>query len=69
MDEGCSVLQECEDLKGGLRYTVKSIADEFDIKPGVLNKAISLAHKAKLTEAKQDFADVEEVLETVGRTL
>jgi|TARA_A200000159_G_scaffold29078_1_gene25707 transposase-like protein len=69
VDEGCSVLQECEDLKGGLRDTVKAIADEFDIKPGVLNKAISLAHKAKLTEAKQDFADVEEVLETVGRTL
>ena len=69
VDEGCSVLQEVDDLKGGLRDTVKAIADEFDIKPGVLNKAISLAHKAKLTEAKQDFADVEEVLETVGRTL
>tara|TARA_B100001057_G_C22584903_1_gene846638 strand:- start:475 stop:735 length:261 start_codon:yes stop_codon:yes gene_type:complete len=69
VDEGCSVLQEVDDLKGGLRDTVKSIADEFDIKPSVLNKAIGLAHKAKLTEAKQDFADVEEVLETVGRTL
>jgi hypothetical protein len=69
VDEGCSVLQEVDDLKGGLRDTVKSIADELGIKPSVLNKAISIAHKAKLQEAKQDFDDVETVLETVGRTL
>lgn len=69
VDEGCSVLQEVDDLKGGLRDTVKSIADELGIKPSVLNKAISIAHKAKLQEAKADFDDVETVLETVGRTL
>ena len=69
VDEGCSVLQEVDDLKGGLRDTVKAIAEELDIKPSVLNKAISIAHKARLQEAKQDFDDVETVLETVGRTL
>lgn len=67
--EGCSVLQEIDDLKGGLKDTVKSIAEELDIKPAVLNKAITIAHKAKLTEARKDFEDVEQVLETVGRTL
>jgi hypothetical protein len=41
----------------------------LDIKPAVLNKAISIAHKARLQEAKQDFEDVETVLQTVGRTL
>ena len=69
VDEGCSVLQEVDDLKGGLRDTVKAIAEELEIKPAVLNKAISLAHKARLQEAKSDFEDVETVLETVGRTL
>lgn len=69
VDEGCSVLQEVDDLKGGLRDTVKAIAEELDIKPSVLNKAISIAHKARLQEAKSDFEDVETVLETVGRTL
>ena len=49
VEEGMQVLQEVDDLKGGLRDTVKSIADEMDIKPSVLNKAISIAHKAKLT--------------------
>jgi hypothetical protein len=48
---------------------VKAIAEELDIKPSVLNKAISIAHKARLQEAKQDFDDVETVLQTVGRTL
>ena len=69
IDEGCSVLQEVDDLKGGLKDTVKAIAEELDIKPAVLNKAISIAHKARLQEAKQDFEDVETVLQTVGRTL
>ena len=67
--EGMQVLQEVDDLKGGLRDTIKSIADEMDIKPSVLNKAISLAHKAKLSEARQEFEDVEQVLTTVGKTL
>ena len=67
VDEGCSVLQEIEDLKGGLKDTVKAIAEELDIKPSLINKAISIAHKARLTEEKQDFEDVETILKTVGR--
>lgn len=69
VDEGCSVLQEVDDLKGGLRDTVKAIAEEIDVKPSVLTKAISIAHKAKLAESRQDFEDIETILETVGRTL
>jgi len=69
VNEGCLVLQECDDLKGGLRDTVRAIAEEMDVKPSVLTKAISVAHKAKLTEVRQDFEDMETILETVGRTL
>tara|TARA_B100000678_G_scaffold285393_1_gene288450 strand:- start:531 stop:791 length:261 start_codon:yes stop_codon:yes gene_type:complete len=69
VNEGCLVLQEVEDLKGGLRDTVRAIAEEIDVKPAVLNKAISVAHKAKLTEIRADFEDMETILETVGRTL
>ena len=69
VNEGCLVLQEVEDLKGGLRDTVRAIAEEMDVKPSVLNKAITVAHKAKLTEARADFEDMETILETVGRTL
>ena len=69
VNEGCLVLQEVDDLKGGLRDTVRAIAEEIDVKPAVLNKAISVAHKAKLAETRQDFEDMETILETVGRTL
>ena len=69
VNEGCLVLQECEDLKGGLRDTVRAIAEEMDIKPAVLNKAITVAHKAKLAETRADFEDMETILETVCRTL
>ena len=69
VNEGCLVLQEVEDLKGGLRDTVRAIAEEMDVKPSVINKAITVAHKAKLTEARADFEDMETILETVGRTL
>jgi transposase-like protein len=67
VDEGCSVLQEIDDLKGGLKDTVNAIAEELDIKPSLITKAISIAHKARLTEAKKDFEDVEIILNTVGR--
>lgn len=67
VDEGCSVLQEIDDLKGGLKDTVNAIAEELDIKPSLISKAISIAHKARLTEAKKDFEDVEIILNTVGR--
>ena len=69
VNEGCLVLQEVDDLRGGLRDTVRAIAVEIDVKPSVLTKAISVAHKAKLTEARADFEDMETILETVGRTL
>ena len=69
VNEGCLVLQEVDDLRGGLRDTVRAIAVEIDVKQSVLTKAISVAHKAKLTEARADFEDMETILETVGRTL
>ena len=69
VNEGCLVLQEVDDLKGGLRDTVRAIAEEMDVKPSVLNKAITVAHKAKLAETRADFEDMETILETVGRTL
>ena len=53
VDEGCSVLQEVDDLKGGLKDTVKAIAEELDIKPAVLKKAIAKQTIEKIL--KTDF--------------
>jgi pheromone shutdown protein TraB len=67
--EGMSVMLEIETLQGGLTDTIKAIAEEMDIKPAVLKKAISMAHKASFGVAKQDHDLLETILETVGKTL
>jgi len=69
IDEGMQVTYEVETLKEGLRETVKAIAEEMDLKPGVLNKAIRIAHKASFQEEFDKFDELETILETVGRTL
>lgn len=69
IDEGMQVSYEIDTLKEGLRDTVKAIAEEMDLKPGVLNKAIRIAHKAGFQDEYDKFDELETILETVGRTL
>jgi hypothetical protein len=69
INEGMQVMQEVETLNEGLADTVKAIAEELEIKPAVLKKAIKLAHKAEFGKAKQDHEQLETILETVGKTL
>jgi len=69
IDEGCQVTYEIESLKEGLRETVKAIAEEMDLKPATLNKAIKVAHKASFQDEFDKFDELETILETVGRTL
>jgi hypothetical protein len=45
------------------------VTSRGEIKPGVLKKAIKLAHKAEFGKAKQDHELLENILETVGKTL
>jgi hypothetical protein len=69
VNEGCQVMHEIDTLQGGLNDTIKAIAEELEIKPAVLKKAIKLAHKAEFGKAKQDHELLETILETVGKTL
>ena len=45
INEGSNVLRELEDLNEGLKETVKAVAEELQIKPSWINKAIRIAHK------------------------
>lgn len=65
--EGIQVHTECDTLKGGLTDTVKAIAEEMDIKPAVLNKAIRTAYKADLENKREALSDLEDILVAVGR--
>ena len=69
VNEGVQVLQEVEDLSAGLSDTIKAVAEELEIKPGLLKKAIKIAQKSKFGETNQDHETVTDILETVGRTL
>jgi hypothetical protein len=69
INEGMQVMHEVETLNGGLSDTIKAVAEELEIKPGVLKKAIRLAHKAEFGKEKQDHELLETILETVGKTL
>jgi len=63
--EGVTVMQEVEDLQAGLKDTVKAVAEELDIKPSLINKAIKIAKNRDW----ESHADAHEDLETLVATL
>jgi len=65
--EGIQVLGETETLREGLRDTTKAIAEELDIKPAILNKAIKVAYKAEYAKTREDFDELETILAITGR--
>ena len=65
--EGDQVLYEVDALNTGLRETVKAIAEEMDIRPAILNKAIKVAHKANFGEESDKFDELETILAAVGK--
>ena len=68
INEGMTVLQEVEDLNTGLNESVKAIAEELEIKPSTLKKAIKIAHKSKLNETNRDHDELNTILDTVAKT-
>lgn len=69
VNEGIQVLTEVEDLTAGLNDTIKAIAEELEIKPAILKKAIKIAQKSKFTDTNADHETLTDILETVGRTI
>ena len=69
INEGMQFMHEIETLNGGLSDTIKAVAEEMEIKPGILKKAIKLAHKAEFGREQQDHQLLETILTTVGKTL
>mgnify|MGYP000453840169 FL=1 len=67
VNEGVTVLQEIEDLNTGLKDTVKAVAEELDMKPGLINKAIKVAHKGDWEKVADEFDDLETLVVTVGK--
>lgn len=58
---------EVDDLKSGLRDTVKAIAEEMEIKPAVINKAITIAHKDSYKNVADDMDLLDSILHAAGK--
>ena len=69
IQEGIQVKREIDDLSVGLKETVAAIAEEMDIKPAVLNKAITKAFKGDFDKDQSDFEAMEEILEVTGNKI
>jgi hypothetical protein len=69
INQGMAVMHEVDTLNEGLRDTVKAIAEELEVKPSVLSKAIRVAHKASLTQTNADNELLNTILTSVGKTL
>jgi transposase-like protein len=66
VQEGITVMQEIEDLQQGLKETVKAVAEELDIKPALINKAIKVAQKRDWEKHADYFEDLETLVATLG---
>lgn len=69
INEGMQVLHEVETLNAGLSDTIKAIAEELEVKPNILKKAIRVAHKAEFNKTQQEQELLETILTTVGKTI
>jgi hypothetical protein len=64
--EGVTVLQEIEDLNEGLKETVKAVAEELNVKPSLINKAIKVAKNRDWGKHQDEFEDLETIVATTG---
>lgn len=67
INEGSNVLREIEDLNVGLKETVKAVAEELQIKPSVINRAIKIAHKGDWKAHDEDWQEIEAILDITKR--
>ena len=63
INEGGTVMREIDDLRESLKETVKAIAEELDIKPAIINKAIKIAYKGDFATHNEDWEEVEAILD------
>jgi phage host-nuclease inhibitor protein Gam len=64
--EGCIVKQEVKDLNEGLNDTIKAIAEEMEIPVSQLKKVINVAFKNNRADESDKWAEVEDILDTLG---
>ena len=67
ISQGSQVLGEVDDLRSGLRDTVKAVAEELELKPALINKAISITHKGNYQNLSDDMDTLDSILTAAGK--
>ena len=65
MSNGDRVFTQEQKVK--LTHLIQAVAEEFEIKPSVLKKAVKTAYKADFSKHSEDLAELENILATVGK--
>lgn len=66
--EGITVMQEIADLTEGLNDTIKAVAEELEVKPSVIKKAIRIAQKDQWDSVYREFDDLETIVDISGHS-
>ena len=66
--EGVTVMQEIQDLTEGLNETIKAVAEELEVKPSVIKKAIKIAQKDTWDQVFREFDDLETIVDISGHS-
>lgn len=66
VSEGVTVMQEIQDLTEGLNDTIKAVAEELEVKPSVIRKAIRIALKDQWDQVFREFDDLETIVDISG---
>jgi hypothetical protein len=64
--EGVTVMQEVSDLTESLNDTIKNVAEELDVKPNVIKKAIRIAMKNGWDQVSKEFDELETIVDISG---
>ena len=63
-----TVMQEIADLTEGLNDTIKAVAEELEVKPSVIKKAIRIAQKDQWDQVYKEFDDLETIVDISGHS-
>lgn len=66
ISESSTVMTEVETLTEGLNDTIKHIAEELEIKPSILKKAIKMAQKRDYAKVRDDLDLIESILNSTN---
>jgi transposase-like protein len=62
ISESSTVMTEVEVLTDGLNDTIKHIAEEMELKPSLLKRAIKMAQKRDFDRVRDDLDMIESIL-------